>query len=640
MQQLIAGMNCGAFFSIFALWLFVWASYGAGYLFSRWILKVSCRRNCSGALVNIALGFNLMALLTLLMGTLGLLNPTSIWIIVSLFFLVACTKIFQETKAVLVFGRRNPMFAVLLAGIAFFTLGSALCLPYIWDELTYHIALPYRWIAEGALAVFSDNAFSGFPAMPQLLFRLGCQNGGILFPRLLVWVTYLLLFASIYMYVKPYAKRFIVLFVLIMFIGSPLVINMMRSTYVEVFIMYNLLAALLLIRETAKSWKTIFLCGILAGGAAAVKLTGIGVAAVIFIFLWAKFQNKSIFKPGSLFLYFTLGGICMALPFYLRPWILTGNPFYPMLASWFGGSETDILVARYWYASGNAHFGLRSILGFFTVIILIAFDGSAFDGLILGWAFIALLVLGVWWFRNETYAGKLFERKNICLVSAIVFYYIFWFMSSQQTRFLQPLLFLVLLAAIHGLRGFRLKQQKIIIIVLALIWITVFLYPPAKGHLIGSPDWLAIKHFQRSWKSLVDFSGRPAEFLKYATRDPGYIETMDVLAKKTRPGAKVMLLYERRGLYCPRPYVVGTPYLQAGYNTPVPARANDFYQSLRGNGIQYVFWGGTGRNPDEIGGKYLEEKERLMAQINYLVRNKKLSVLWGRGNYFLCRVLP
>ncbi|MDD5599737.1 MAG: hypothetical protein PHV82_17460, partial [Victivallaceae bacterium] len=530
MQQLIAGMNCGIFFSIFVLLLFIGASYGAGYLFNCRLLKISFRRNCSEMLVNIALGLNLLALLTLLMGTLKLLTATSIWIIICLFFLAVCPQFFSMARTVLLFGRRNPVFAMLLAGVAFFTLGSALCLPYIWDELTYHIALPYRWIADVSLTVFSDNAFSGFPAMPQLLFRLGCRNGGILFPRLLVWATYLFLFVSIYIYFKPYTNRFTTLFAVLMFIGSPLVINMMRSTYVEVFIMYNLLAALLVIRETAGSRKTVFLCGLLAGGAAAVKLTGIGAAAVIFIFLWAKFQNKSARKPGSLFLYFTLGGICTALPFYLRPWILTGNPFYPMLASWFGGSGTDILVARYWYVAGNAHFGLRNILGFFTVIILIAFDGSAFDGLILGWTFIAFMLLGIQGLRNKIRTGKLFERRNICLLAAIVCYYVFWFMSSQQTRFLQPLLFLVLLAAIHGLRSFRFRQQKIIIIVLILVWIAGFLYPPARGYSIGSPDWLAVRHFQHSWKSLVNFSAKPAEFLKYATRDPGYIETMDALA--------------------------------------------------------------------------------------------------------------
>ena len=122
-------------------------------------------------------------------------------------------------------------------------------------------------------------------------------------------------------------------------------------------------------------------------------------------------------------------------------------------------------------------------------------------------------------------------------------------------------------------------------------------------------------------------------------RDPGYIESMTALAQKSHPGAKTMLLYERRGLYCPRPYVIGTPYWQAKYNTPVPSSAGEFYDSLRKNNIQYIILGASVRNPDEIGGEYLPKKEQLMSQINYLVRNKKLNIIWGQGNYFLCRVL-
>jgi len=640
MQFFLDNMYHGAFFSLFVLCLFVLASYGAGYLFNRYVLKIRFRRILTGAIIDVALGFNLLALSALVMGSLKLLNPISIWILLGLFASAGgCLRIVPLVKAKLTFFRKNIIFSIILIGVALFTLGSALCMPYVWDELTYHIALPFRWIAAGSLEVFEDNAFSGFPALPQLLFRLGCQNGGILFPRLLVWSTYLFLFTAIYIYLKPYAHRFVVLFMTFMFIANPLVINMMRSTYVEVFIMFNMITALLLIRETKSSWKTIFLCGIISGGIVATKLTGIGVAAIVFIFLWSKYQKSFTGRRSALFIYFTLGGICMALPFYLRPWLLTGNPFYPFLASWFGGSETEILVAKYHYLMANTHFGLRSILGFFTIFILIAFDGRAFDGMILGWTFIPFALLGTWWLRNLRDEGKLFWRKKIYLPVAIIFYYFFWFMTSQQTRFLQPLLFLVLLAAVHGIRKLEIKGQRNTIIILMLIGVGCFLYPPVKGYSIGSTPWLAVRHFSVAWRGLRYFPKHSMEFLKAAVRDPGYIESMAALAEKTPPDSKVMLLYERRGLYCPRPYVVGTPYWQVKYNTPVPANPSEFYNSLRKDKIQYVILGGTVKNPDELGGKYLKKKEQFMNQISYLVRRKKLSIIWVQGNYFLCRVL-
>jgi hypothetical protein len=510
--------------------------------------------------------------------------------------------------------------------------------PYIWDELTYHIALPFRWIDAGSLAVFRDNPFSGFPALPQLLFLLGCRSGGILFPRLLVWISYLFLFTAIYVYFKIYARHFLALFMTFMFIASPLLINMMRSTYVEVFIMFNMLAALLLIRETEKSWKSIFLCGLLSGGIVATKLTGIGVAAIVFIFLWSKYQKIFIAKRKALFIYFTLGGICMALPFYLRPWILTGNPFYPFLAGWFGGSEAEVLVAKYHYLMANSHFGLRSVFGFFTVFILVAFDGRSFDGMILGWTFIAFIILGILWLRNLRTEGKEYSRIKIYLPAAIIFYYIFWFMTSQQTRFLQPLLFLVLLVALHGIRLFNLKWQKNIVMILMLIWSGCFLYPPVSGYSIGSSNWLAVRHFSMAWRGLRYFPGHTVEFLRAAVRDPGYIESMTAIAGKTPPGSRIMLLYERRGLYCPRPYVICTPYWQEKYNTPPPLTPELFYKSLVKNKIQYVLLGGSRRNPDELGGEYLESKKEFLNKVKYLVSNKKLTIIWGRDEYLLFMV--
>ncbi len=639
MRLFLDNMYHGVFFSLFVLCLFVSASYGAGYLFNRYVLKIRFRRTFAELIIDFTLGLNLLALITLAMGVLKLLNPVSIWILLGIPALAGgCLSIGPLARAKLIFFRKNIFFSIFLIGVAVFTLGSALCFPYIWDELTYHIALPFRWIAADSLAVFADNAFSGFPDLPQLLFRLGCQNGGILFPRLLVWVTYLSLFTAIYIYFKACANRFVVLFMTFMFVASPLVISMMRSTYVEAFIMLNMITALLVLRETGNSWKTVFLCGLLAGGIVATKLTGLGVAAIIFIFLWSKYQKSFAGRRSSLLLYFALGGVCMALPFYLRPWLLTGNPFYPFLASWFGGSEAEILVAGYHYAAGNAHFGLRNILGFFTVFILIAFDDKSFDGLILGWAFIAFVLLGVWWLRNLRGEGKPAWRTKIYLPIATLFYYVFWFMTSQQTRFLQPLLFLVLLAAIHGIRRFELKWQKNIIIILVLIWAGCFLYPPVKGYSIGSSNWMAVRHFNIAWRNLRHFPKHSMEFLKSAVRDPGYIEAMSALAGKTPPDSRVMLIFERRGLYCPRPHVIGTPYLQAKYNTPSPSTPELLYNSLRKENIQYIILGGSNRNPDELGGKYLKKKEQFMNHINYLVRDKKLSVIWGQGNYFLCRV--
>jgi hypothetical protein len=640
MKVFWGNMYHGELFSLFVLLLFIIAAYGAGYIFNRFVLKMGWRQDFAGIVIGIVLGLNILAFITLIFGVCGWLNSISCWLILAI---PAVSGIIIGGKVVIkakfAFIRKNMIFSAILAIIAFFTLGSALCFPYAWDELTYHIALPFRWIETGTLKVFTDNPFSGLPDLPQLLFRLGCEIGGILFPRLLVWAAYILLLTEIYIYFKPLGRRLLSLVLAFLFIANPLVINMMRSTYVEVFMMLDMLAALLLLRNTtSKSWQVILLSGLLAGGAVAVKLTGLGTAMVIFIFLLHKYWRHSKLKPFHIILFFVIGGIIMSLPFYLRPWFSTGNPFYPFFASWFGGTEAEVLTSKYHYLLGDAHFGLRTIQGFFTVLIMVAFAGKAFDGMILGWVFIALLLLAIWWIRNLFSGPALVRRSKLYLPASMIFYYCFWFASSQQTRFIMPLLFLVLLAAFYCIRSLDRKWQNTIVTILLLVWLGGFFYPPAYEGETGSYSWLAVRHFELSWRNAGKFPEQAENFLKYATNDPGFIETMVALEKKTTPGSKVMFLYERRGLYCSRPYVIGTPYWQAGFNTPPAKNDRDFYNSLHENKIKYLVIGGSRKNPDELGGKYLLEKERFMVQVNRLVKQGKLLIVWGQENFFLCKV--
>lgn len=449
----------------------------------------------------------------------------------------------------------------------------------------------------------------------------------------------MLLFTAIYIYFKPFGKCISVLILSFLFIANPLVVSMLRSTYVEVFMMLDILAALLLIRNTEKSWKSILLCGLLAGGAVAIKPTGLGAAVVIFIFLVQKYWGKNKLKSYNLIIFFGIGGIIMALPFYLRPWLATGNPVYPFLASWFGGTEAEIMASKYHYLLGDSHFGLRTVQGFFTVLIMVAFAGKAFDGMILGWGFIILVILAFWWIRNLLFKPAIFHRPKLYLPISMIFYYCFWFATSQQTRFLLPLLFLMLLAALHCIRDFDRKWQNGIIVILLLVWVGGLLYPSCREGKLGSRSLLAVRHYVLSWRNVGKFPEHAEEFLKYATNDPGFIETMAALENKTASDSKVMLLYERRGLYCPRSYVIGTPFWQAEFNTPPAKTVRGFYDSLRKNKINYLVIGGSRKNPDELGGRYLLEKEKLLAKVSNLVKQGKLQIVWGKGDFFLCKVL-
>jgi hypothetical protein len=82
-------------------------------------------------------------------------------------------------------------------------IGRALCLPAGWDELTYQLAVPERWIHAGHLAVFSDNPYSAFPSAASVNFYMLMMAGGILTPRLFVVSLWIISLIAMYTLLRP-----------------------------------------------------------------------------------------------------------------------------------------------------------------------------------------------------------------------------------------------------------------------------------------------------------------------------------------------------------------------------------------------------------------------------------------------------
>jgi hypothetical protein len=621
-------MNSGIFLSFVALALIVLAAYSTGWLFSTFVLRLKWRHFFFEIIAEFVLGLDILALLTLWLGTSGILSAPFIWSILIILTLPAnIFKIVSLYKKKMLFFKKNKTFSIILILLAIYTLGSALCYPYAWDELTYHLALPYRWIAEGGLQVFKDNPYSGFPAMPQILFRLGTEIGGILFPRMLVWYSYLVFFVAVYLIFKLHTTRVGKVVFTFVFITSPLLVTMMRETYVEPFIMLNFMAAILAVKGTGhqvlQERRLIILCGIFAGAAAAVKLTGGGVAVLIFLLLLFRQEKLDFKKILELIILFGVGGVVAALPFYLRPLLFTGNPVYPFMADWFGSSEAALQVSKFHHDMGNTHFGIKSITGFITGPVLVAFYGRLFDGIVLGWIFPVMFIFGTLWFL-KMFRSESGGTRSLWLPTGFIFYYVFWFFSSQQTRFMIPLLVLAGLMGIRGISVLNQKYYKYVWLGLLIIW----------GCSLYLPE---VRHFYTAWRCVWAQPQNPVGFVGRASRDKGYMEAMTALSEKTPLDSKVMLLFERRGLYVPRKYVIGTPFFQEQFFTPMPDNFSEIYKVLLKNNIDYILQGASIRNPDHLG-EYNQKNLEFARMLARLIGESKLSLVWFGEGYGLFKV--
>ena len=501
------------------------------------------------------------------------------------------------------------------------TLGSALCLPYAWDEQTYQVTLPLRWLQLGSCAVNPDNPYSAFPALPQFVLLPGYRLGGIRFARLWQWLLYGVLFLGLYAELARCSGRRIAPVLTVVAMVCPAVAAMNREVYAEPWLVLDLLAGLVLLR-TPLTRRGMAALGLLAGGALAVKLTGLGVALALGVGGLRRNRGRWLW-PG------VLTALALGLIFYSRAWLATGNPVYPFGGSLVPGTPAATLVEECHRQMGLYYYGLGPVSTVFLGWCFAAFSEKLFDGVILGFPFLALVVLAVagrWLGRGWSRA----TRQQLLLALVL---YGFWALSSPQGRFLLPLYFLLLLPAGRTLAGWRRRHPTAVrmtllgLLVLAAVSVAL--------------DRFSYRHFYLAYRARRDFAASPRRYLEYTTRDRPLLATLDYLARETPPESRVLLVAERRGLYLPRPYLLGSPCFQELLLTPLPATAAETWAQLRRHGVDYVLFFDSRRNPDRLP-QYNELYWELGRQLHELLRQGKLELVTvpDSGDCTLLRMGP
>ena len=161
--------------------------------------------------------------------------------------------------------------------------------------------------------------------------------------------------------------------------------------------------------------------------------------------------------------------------------------------------------------------------------------------------------IAAWWHGCRHWAprGEGSSRRGRAFGLAALAGFVTWECSAQQARFLLPVALLVLPAAAEGLK--RLSQLR--------------LRPLVAGLLVGAclcsmsrARWL---HFWSTAEAAFHVGNRPRvqDFVFTGTAD-AHLLAMKAIWELTPEDARVLLLFDPRGLYCPRAHLVGTPLFQ------------------------------------------------------------------------------
>jgi 4-amino-4-deoxy-L-arabinose transferase-like glycosyltransferase len=305
-----------------------------------------------------ALGYGVMML-----GWAGLLRP--LWVAVLGFGLFVWQLVrpqplkeaWQTARAAV--PRPVGRFEWLLAASAVFCLALALAWalapPYAFDAAVYHLRQVNIYLVEHSLFIAVDSAYAGFPGLMQMLFAFTLALGGDSAPQLIHFTFLPLTILAAAALGRRLWSLELTWPVAALLTAVPTLLLVAAWPYVDGALMfYTLLLffalALWLQDGRTRSTRWLVLAGVLCGIATETKYTALWypLAGAVLIVLRARRDGWRT----------TLGGLALfgavtllvAAPWYLRNWLLTGNPVYPYL---WGGPAWDPGRSAWWDRPGT-----------------------------------------------------------------------------------------------------------------------------------------------------------------------------------------------------------------------------------------------------------------------------------------------
>lgn len=605
----------------------------------------------------------------------GAFHPRLVWLLCGL-TLGGAAAVWLRTSSwrTIRAGWRRPPFVpeeALLSGTLTVTLAVLflICLlpALAADAAVYHLNLPRRWLEAGGFTPVPYNVYSHWPLNLELLFALAMRLKDAALAKLVHWLFGLATLALLYDFTRRRGDRFGGLLAALLFLANPVVLFDLSVGYVDVGLAFFTLAAFCFLEDALRGGRRraprLLLAGIAAGLLAGTKLTG-GVAAACLLpgYLLAAgrrdpprlgaaaAQQTAAGAPGvtagapgataggpsatlprpslrptlrELAVFFLLPAVALAAPWLVKSWRDTGNPVYPFLCDWFGGPEWSAALSTQlhdWHRRIGMGRGVADHLLLPFRVVLAGGPGyEHFDGR-LHPLWLGLLPAAGWAARGRP------EVRRLLLASLL--WFVFWAATSQQMRFLIPILPLLsmagALAVADGLARVASVRRRRGLAALAAAAAVGTLLGLAAGHPGGAAS-AGYEPRPRKTEPRPSGSGEPASAAEASTSrgdrfltgaagassgaDPFPAGAADgrpaaeigadgvpvVLAYVNRelpPDARLLFLNFNEGFYCARAYWADS-FFEASQMAELlrPARdAAELAARLRTLGVTHLLW--------------------------------------------------
>ena len=429
------------------------------------------------------------------------------------------------------------------------TLIAALAPPTAKDTLLYHFALPKAFIAQGSSAFIDGNIASYLALGTEMHSVWAMLLGNIVSLRAgeaAAGVTVFLFFPKLLLVVYGWSReigisRIWALIATLMVATVPTAYHVASSGYIDIALtLFVTLAVYALTRwwkEQNLGW--VILTAIFLGAALSIKLTSVFLIAAFALIILLRARSSD--NAGRV----VLGGFAalllagaIASPWYIRTWVATGSPVFPFYMSIWPGKGNGWDVERSNLFQGmNSQYGgadtnkLNYLIAPARVSIAAQPEQpSNYDG-VLGVMFLIglpLLIWALWKFDMPL------EAKIGVAVAGVM--YLFWLFSSEQLRYLLPIVPLLAIAIAASVEAIGAKTGS-----LKTVAQYAFIVAAICGTLTTAA-WFCQKAPLR-----VVLGGETRD--QYLTRNLDYYPYYQTLNTDTEPDAKVWLINMRRDTY-------------------------------------------------------------------------------------------
>lgn len=449
-----------------------------------------------------------------------------------------------------------------------------------YDALTYHLAVPQAYLLAGGMVDLPYNHYSYLPLLTSMLYFWGLASGGMYLAKIMNCFIGFCVLMGLYHWGRVLKDRALGLVACAIFVGTPSVIYLFWMCNADLGAAFFLLLALMSAwewsRDVRGNHKTLRLTGIFCGLALASKYTAaFGIAPLTLFVSWNCWKRS---LGSRAFLLFCFLAILPLLPWWARNVAFKRNPVFPYMVETFGPKDVDTELLSGWHRETSEDSPGASPLrhakklwedAAFGLLPAVNYTGPLFVGffiLVLGWAGIAWVRLGVFYFCAAMFLGL----SSTYIHRLLIPYY-------------PPLALLVAFAAV-SCAGSRSTTG---------IWAGVLLV----AVLAFNAYQMSMILFSTSLRGLSVASGKvaPEEYLKTPRSlypNPSYGAYAFIKGLRLNPRDRILVVGESRLFYAP-----GNAIGNAPHDPPVIfAWANGsmdperLYGKMNAHSVEVVLW--------------------------------------------------